>query len=133
MLFFKTDAEFFFIMNKAYKHAKLAQWGTADRDIGTHEQKEHPGYYSICNVKNNGYRIGKWGGDDQTVGNYSGQYFDEQLWKFEKYGDFYRIFNYKYEDAKIAKWGKAIVIGVRSMASSLMINCGNLLRSSSHH
>ena len=55
MLFFKTDAEFrrsnfFFIMNKAYKHAKLAQWGTADRDIGTYEQKEHPGYYYICNV-----------------------------------------------------------------------------------
>lgn len=113
------DGAIFFIINKAYKHAKLAQWGTGGRDIGTYEQRvypdqlwrleaepEHPGYYYICNVQNDGYRIGKWGGDDQAVGNYNGQYFDDQLWKFEKYGDFYRIFNYKYEDAKIAKWGK---------------------------
>ena len=109
----------FFIINKAYSHAKLAQWGTRGRDIGTYEQKvypdqlwrleaepEHPGYYYICNVHNDGYRIGKWGGDDQAVGNCNGQYFDDQLWKFEKFGDFYRIFNYKYKDAKIAKWGK---------------------------
>ena len=34
---------------------------------------------------------------------------------------------------KLPNGGKAIVIGVRSMASSLMINYGNLLRSSSHH
>ena len=34
---------------------------------------------------------------------------------------------------KLPNEGKAIVIGVRSMASSLMINYGNLLRSSSHH
>ena len=96
----------FFIINKAYKHAKLAQWGTGDRDIGIDEQKvhpdqlwtleaepEHPGYYYICNVQNNEYRIGKWGGDDQAVSNYNGQYLGDQLWKFEKYGDFYRIFN----------------------------------------
>ena len=51
-------------------------------------------------------RIGKWGGDDHGLDNYNGQHFDDQLWKFEKYGDFYRIFNYEYEDAKIAKWGK---------------------------
>ncbi|XP_044166257.1 uncharacterized protein LOC122950247 [Acropora millepora] len=113
------DGAIFFIINKAYKHAKLAQWGTGARYLGTYEQRvhpdqlwrleaepEHPGYYYICNVQNNGYRIGKWGRDDQAVGNYNGQYFDDQLWKFEKYGDFYRIFNYKYEDAKIAKWGK---------------------------
>ena len=97
-------------------------------------EPEHPGCYYICNVQNNGYRIAKWGKDDQAVGNYNVQYFDDQLWKFEKYGDFYRIFNNKYEDAKIAKWGKGdSAIGVRSMASSLIINYGDLLRSSSHH
>ena len=51
------DGAIFFIINKA----------TLDRDIGTYEQKvhpdqlwrleaepEHPGYYYICNVQNNG-------------------------------------------------------------------------------
>ena len=31
------DGPIFFIINKAYKHAKLAQWGTGDRDIGTYK------------------------------------------------------------------------------------------------
>lgn len=113
------DGAIFYIINKVYSHARLAQWGTSGRDIGTYEQKvypdqlwrlqaepKHPGYYYICNVHNDGYRIGKWGGGDEEVGNYNGQYFDDQLWKFEKSGHFYRIFNYKYKDAKMAKWGK---------------------------
>ena len=113
------DGAIFYIINKVYSHARLAQWGTGGRDIGTYEQKvypdqlwrleaepKHPGYYYICNVHNDGYRIGKWGGGDGEVGNYNGQYFDDQLWKFEKSGQFYRIFNYKYKDAKMAKWGK---------------------------
>lgn len=113
------DGAIFYIINKVYSHARLAQYGPGSRDIGTYEQKvypdqlwrlqaepKHPGYYYICNVHNDGYRIGKWGRGDDEVGNYNGQYFDDQLWKFEKSGDFYRIFNYKYKDAKMAKYGK---------------------------
>ena len=125
MLYFTTDAEFrrsnFFHHQLGIQTCQVSSVGNrpGDPDIGTYEQRvypdqlwrleaepEHPGYYYICNVQNNEYRIGKWGGDDQAVGNYNGQHFDDQLWKFEKYGDFYRIFNYKYEDAKVAKLGK---------------------------
>ena len=114
------DGAIFFIINKVYSHAKLAQWGTGGRDIGTYEQRvysdqlwrleaepQHPGYYYICNVQNDGYRIAKWGRDNGAVGNYNGKYLDDQLWKFEVCGDFYRIFNYKYKDAKITKFGRA--------------------------
>ena len=113
------DGAIFYIINKVYSHARLAQLGTGRRDIGTYEQKVYPdqlwrlqaepklpGYYYICNVDHDGYGIEKWGGGDKEVGNYNGQYFEDQLWKFEKSGQFYRIFNYKYKDAKMAKFGK---------------------------
>ena len=116
------DGAIFFIINKAYRHAKLAQWGTGGRDIGTYEQRvypdqlwrleaepQHPGYYYICNVQNNGYRIAKWGKDDQAVGNYNVQYFDDQLWKFEKYGDFTGSSTTSTRMQKLPNGGKAIV------------------------
>ena len=32
----------FFIYNKVYEYARLAQWGTGGRDVGTHEEGIHP-------------------------------------------------------------------------------------------
>merc|ERR1712061_852516 len=50
--------------------------------------------------------IGKWGKGDKDVGSYGGKFYVDQLWKFVKEGDYYRIYNKKYPTAKIAKWGK---------------------------
>ena len=109
----------FFIYNKKYEHAKLAQWGTSSRDVGTHEQaiypnqlwllnesESNPGYYYIKNAEHNGYRLAKWASGDQKTGVYNGQYYDDQLWRFQKEGEYYRIYNKKYSSAKITKWGK---------------------------
>ena len=114
------DNKTFFIANKTFYRARLAQWGTDGRDVGTYEQgyypdqlwmlkmdPKHPNYYTIENLRNPGYRIAKWGGGDRDVGVYKGQYFENQLWRFNKVGDDeYRIYNYAYKDAKIGKWGK---------------------------
>ena len=37
----KLNGNTCFIFNKKYEHAKLAQWGTGGRDIGTYEQAIH--------------------------------------------------------------------------------------------
>ena len=37
----KLNGNTFFIYNKKYEHAKLAQWGTGGRDVGTYEQAIH--------------------------------------------------------------------------------------------
>ena len=50
--------------------------------------------------------MAKWGEGDQDVGVYNGQYFDDQLWKFEPKGDYYRIYSKHYPSAKITKFGK---------------------------
>ena len=113
------DGNTFFIYNKVYEHAKIAQWGTSGRDVGTYEQKvcpdqlwlieessKYPGYYYIKNAKHDGYRLAKWGSGDRKAGVYNGQYNEDQLWRFQQEGDYYRIYNKKYSSAKIAKWGK---------------------------
>lgn len=114
------DGNTFLIINKKYPHAKLAQWGTGGRDMGTYEQKvhpdqlwtlraspQHPEYFYIYNAKHDNYRIAKWGSGDESVGTYNGQFYDDQLWKFVSNKDgYYRIYNYKYKEAKMAKWGK---------------------------
>ena len=38
----ELDGNTFFIYNKVYEHAKLAQWGTGGRDVGTYEQRICP-------------------------------------------------------------------------------------------
>lgn len=108
----------FLIYNKVYEHAKLAQWGTGGRDVGTYEQHIYPdqlsileesstsGYYYIKNAVHDGYRLAKWGDGDRKAGVYNGQYYEDQLWRFQQEGDYYRIYNKKYSSAKIAKWGK---------------------------
>lgn len=110
----------FFIYNKEYYHAKLAQWGTGGRDVGTYEQwvnpdqlwyleesSRYPGYYYIRNAEYVRYRLAKWGEGDSQVGVYNGQYHNDQLWRFQQEGSYYRIYNKEYPSAKIAKWGKA--------------------------
>ena len=116
------DGNTFFITNKYFNKANLAQWGTGGRDMGTYEQsvyasqlwvlKEepmHPGYYYITNAAFFNYRIAKWGSGDEDVGVYNGQYYDNQLWKFvrQEDDDVYMIYNKVYSNAKMAKWGKA--------------------------
>lgn len=110
----------FFMFNKSHVHvqARIAQWGTNGRDVGTYAGETHddsqlwflnpgnyPGYYYIENIRQPSYRLAKWGNKDGDVGVYNGDYSDDQLWKFEREKDYYRIFNYKYKNAKIAKWG----------------------------
>ena len=66
----------------------------------------HPGYYYIVNCHHSLYRIGKWGSGDASVGAYKGDWYDDQLWRFDKQSDgFYYIYNKQYPDARIAKWG----------------------------
>lgn len=66
----------------------------------------NPGYLYIENVFREGYRLAKWGEGDQDVGVYNGQYSDDQLWKFQQEGDYYRIYSKHYPSAKITKFGK---------------------------
>ena len=68
------DGNTFFIYNKQYEHAKLAQWGTKRRDVGTYEQRiypdqlwylkestNYPGYLYIENCFSRGISFGKVG------------------------------------------------------------------------
>lgn len=126
---YKLNGNTFLITNmkSAYKKANLAQWGTCGRCMGTYENKvaadqlwvlKKSNYYTdadwyyITNAKYEGYRIGKWGWGDRQVGITNGQYYDNQLWKFEKTNsdNVYIIKNKKYCNSggcsKFAKWGK---------------------------
>ena len=115
----KLDGNTFFFYNKKYNHAKLAQWGTDDSDLGTYEQgtdagqlwilEEDPsmhGYFYIKNAKYEGFRLTKYGEDDNELCVYQHQYHGDQLWRFQEEGDYYRIYNKKYPLAKLAKWDK---------------------------
>ena len=106
------------IYKKKYEHAKIAQWGTSGRSVGTYEprinpdqlwileeSRNHPGYYYIRNAKYDTFRLAKWGKGDGQTGVYDKAHNDDQLWRFKKEGDYYRIYNYVYPSAKIAKWG----------------------------
>lgn len=71
--------------------------------------KNLPTILDICIsriVFREGYRLAKWGEGDQDVGVYNGQYSDDQLWKFQQEGDYYRICSKPYPSAKITKFGK---------------------------
>ena len=111
------DGNTFFFFNKSYDHAKLAQWGTDNSNVGTYEQDtdagqlwileadaSNSGYFYIKNAKYEGFRLTKYGEDDDQLCVYQDQYFDDQLWKFQKEEEYYRIYNKKYPSAKLAKW-----------------------------
>lgn len=112
------DGNTVFFYNKRYEHARIAQWGTGGRDVGTYDQgvhsdqlwrleesSNHPGYYYIHNAHHEGYRLAKWGSGNNQVGVYNLGYYEDQLWRFQQEGDYYRIYNKKYPSAKITKWG----------------------------
>lgn len=107
------------ITNYSYSHANIANW---ERGLGTYEDrlhndqfwlleesKRHKGFYYIVNTAR-GNRIAKWGGGDGDVGAFSGKYYDDQLWRFERHTvggmEVYRIWNKVHSSAKLAKWGK---------------------------
>ena len=111
----------FVISNKKYYHANLAQWGTNVGEVGTreglpsddnfwglNEDVFHPGFYYIENVNWRGYRIDQWNNDGLSVRVTAGHYEEGQLWKFVLVeGHYFKIINYKYPNASIAKWGKS--------------------------
>lgn len=70
--------------------------------------------------------MAKWGKGDQKVGVYNGQYHEDQLWRFQPEGDYYRIYNKSYPSAKIAKWGKPgehmLVLIMTTSYGSLFLN-----------
>ena len=125
----------YFIINKEYPMARIAQSTANDGDVFTYENQIYPdqlwqlresdtvpGYYYIANVVHTPYRLAKYDDSDSVIV-YSGQYQNDQLWKFDKEGDYYRIFNYAYSSAKLAKWGK----GDRDFGSYAGPNCNNQL------
>ncbi|XP_063960824.1 uncharacterized protein LOC135155505 [Lytechinus pictus] len=113
------DGVIFFIVNKKYNHAKLAQSGKNDGDIGTYELRRNidqlwrleadpgrPQRYYINNVKHDGFRLAKYGRGDSCICCYNKNYNIDQLWHFVKHGDYFRIYNVKHPEAKLAKYGK---------------------------
>ena len=100
----------YYLVNKFYPYARLAQWGTeSQRDCGTYEIEVFPDQlwkieksktvhngYLIYNLYRKNWRLTKWGSSQTDVGCYNGQYFADQVWTFEKEGDYYRIYNNHY-------------------------------------
>lgn len=106
------DGNSFFIYNKHYSKAKLAQYNTqlitfephlAADQIWIFEQKH--GCYYIKNAYHDGYRLAKYGREDSKVTVYNGNYYNNQLWRLQKEGNYYRIYNQVYSRARLAKWG----------------------------
>lgn len=107
----------FFITNKAYPHANLVVF--SNNKLRTYEEgiysdqlwelKEHPdkkGFYYVENVLRKGYRLAKWGAGNRAMGVFKGHKYNDQLWKFVKEGNYYRIYNHSYSNAKLTKFGK---------------------------
>lgn len=76
------------------------------------ESENSPGYFYIKNLKYHNFRLTKSEEKEQTlVQGYDGNYFDNQLWRFERIqqndrsGYYYRIYNKYNPDAKLAKYG----------------------------
>ena len=66
---------------------------------------KNKGCYYIQNVKYKGYVIGQWGDYDSGVGVFKGKRADDQMWKFEKKGKYYKIRSCKYKNRVFSKWG----------------------------
>lgn len=117
---FPEDGQVYFITNKVHHHARIAQWGTNGRDMGTYEGKVYPdqmwvlkedkvdkGWFLIENAYRTGYRIAKWGCADSQTGIYNGPHYPDQLWKFVPAGNgYYYIYNKVHCEDRLAKWGK---------------------------
>lgn len=111
-----TNNNTYIIYNKKYDHAKIAlplkedvctyePQVCADQFWMLEESESHSGYYYIKNADRMPFRLAQLN-DHGDLTCYDGQYNDDQLWRFEQDGDYYRIYNYKYSSYKIAKPGK---------------------------
>ena len=93
------------------------------------ESSKYPGYY-IYNAEHAGYRLAKWAQRDGAVTVYNGQYHDDQLWRLQKEGNYYRIYNKKYRSPKLAKWGKedykVIIYDGRNNDDQIVETCSSL-------
>ena len=47
------------------------------------KEPDHCGYYTINNLKWEGYRVTKFKKGDRDVGVYNGDYYEDQYWKFQ--------------------------------------------------
>merc|ERR1712241_774521 len=110
------DNNMFFIYNRVYHNARLAQWGTNEIDIGTHEHgiyedqlwllKPHPrkkGCYYMANGVHQNYRIVDH--RDRNLIVFSGNHYDDQLFRFEPVGKYYYIKSCLYKNDRLAKFG----------------------------
>lgn len=70
------------------------------------KSKTHPGYYYINSAQYPGYRLAISSSMKRPF-RYNGHYYKDQLWKFEKVGEYYRIYNKQFPRRKLAKYGKA--------------------------
>ena len=61
--------------------------------------------YYIKNAKYKGYLIGQWNDKDQGAIVFKGRRADDQMWKFEKKGKYYKIRNCKFTNRVFTKWG----------------------------
>merc|ERR1711988_376891 len=109
----------YFIVNKHYPYARLAQWGEDKRECGTYEIEVFPDQlwkieesekvsngYHIKNLHHPNFRLTKFKKGDKDVGVYNGQYHADQVWTFKKEGEYYRIINHYWKGHKLAKFGK---------------------------
>ncbi|XP_057295508.1 uncharacterized protein LOC130623973 [Hydractinia symbiolongicarpus] len=65
-------------------------------------EPKHPGFFYLKSL-HEGYRITKGGRGDDVLSSFRGNYFDDQLWRFQKEGEYYRLFNFYYPDAQLAQ------------------------------
>ena len=70
------------------------------------EDPKNKGCYYIKNVKYKGYLIGQRNDKDQGAIVFKGRRADDQMWKFEKKGKYYKIRNCKYTNRVFTKWGR---------------------------
>lgn len=113
------DDNVFIITNFVYSRANIANW---QGGLGTYEgalnddqfwllekSNDYEGFYYIRNAFRD-TRIAKWGRRDSNIGAFSGRYYDDQLWRFERNiingRECYRIWNKDWTSAKLAKWGR---------------------------
>jgi len=122
----------FFIYNKKWRHAKLAQWGGSDTSICTWEGKPKPDqlwvfrrdeikkdYFFIENAKYEDSRLFFYGHKPKYYSHYylyqdvrvtRGHHDDNQLWKLVpqrgRRGDYFKIINYTDDSLKLRKKGR---------------------------
>ena len=105
-----------FIYNKHYARAKIAALNpnalvsTSEGRVDTDQiwmlekSNRNPGYYYIKSAKYAGQCLAD---SKRKLVIYGGHYFKDQLWRLQKEGDYYRIYNKYHPQSKVTKYGKA--------------------------